>query len=193
MSWREQLNVGDLTVGSLTIGSTAIVPPIYGPTGPTGAAGAAGATGPTGAAGAGGAAGATGPTGPTGVEGPTGPTGPGVTGPTGPSGATGPTGPAGGPIEYHGGSGVYDGVSTLINLGSGDTITGFTPTYLGQRVTLYCLDSTSDATVVAGAGVTWDGVNDVATFADNGDALDVIAISLTRWFVVTNIGTVLFT
>lgn len=47
-------------------------------------------------------------------------------------------------------------------------------------------------TVTLPGGVTWDGTNDVATFADTGDALLVFAISATRWFVVANIGSVAF-
>jgi hypothetical protein len=97
------------------------------------------------------------------------------------------------PNVHSSGSGVWNNSYDLIILGSGNAVTGFTPAYIGQRVTVYCTDSTADATLVGGAGVTFDGTNDVATFANTGDALELRAVSLTRWLVLVNIGTVLFT
>lgn len=78
-------------------------------------------------------------------------------------------------------------------LGSGIDITDVTPKFVGQKIAIICPDSTADATATTGAGVTWDGTNDLATFADNGDAIFARAISLTRWFVETNVGAVAFT
>lgn len=51
---------------------------------------------------------------------------------------------------------------------------------------------TAAHTVTLPAGVTWDGTNGVATLDAPGEALHVIAVSATRWFVLENIGTVAF-
>jgi hypothetical protein len=92
-----------------------------------------------------------------------------------------------------GSAGVFNGVDSIIPIASAATITGFTPAYIGQRVTIFCADSTGDAVVVCGAGVTFDGTNDTATFADDGDAIEVVAVTLLRWLVVHNEGAVAFT
>jgi hypothetical protein len=78
-------------------------------------------------------------------------------------------------------------------LGSGIDITTVTPKFIGQKIAIICPLSTTEATATCGSGVTWDGANDLATFADNGDAIFATAISLTRWLVSANVGTVLFT
>lgn len=61
---------------------------------------------------------------------------------------------------------------------------------------LYIVDNaasgTAAHTITLPAGVTWDGTNDVATFDAPGEALHVIALSATRFFVLENIGTVSF-
>jgi hypothetical protein len=90
-------------------------------------------------------------------------------------------------------AGVFNGVDSIIPIASAATITGFTPQYIGQRVTIFCADSTGDAVVVCGAGVTFDGTNDTATFAVDGDAIEVVAVSLLRWLVISNTGAVAFT
>lgn len=77
-------------------------------------------------------------------------------------------------------------------LGSGVDLTGVTPRYIGQKITLICMDSTVDATARCGTGVTWNGTNHTATFANNASALVAVAVSLTRWLVVVNLGTVTF-
>lgn len=51
---------------------------------------------------------------------------------------------------------------------------------------------TAAHTVTVPAGVTWDGTNDVATLNAPGEALHVIAVSATRWFILENIGSVAF-
>lgn len=51
---------------------------------------------------------------------------------------------------------------------------------------------TAAHTVTLPSGVTWDGTNDVATFNAPGEALHVIALSATRFLVVTNVGAVAF-
>lgn len=52
--------------------------------------------------------------------------------------------------------------------------------------------SAQDHTVTTPVGVTWDGTNRIATFADDGDMLLVVAESATRWRVVVNVGSVAF-
>jgi hypothetical protein len=49
---------------------------------------------------------------------------------------------------------------------------------------------TTAHTVTLPAGVTWDGTNNTATLDAPGEALHVIAISATRWFILENIGSV---
>lgn len=59
---------------------------------------------------------------------------------------------------------------------------------------LYIIDNsasgTAGHTVTCAAGVTWDGTNNTATLNAPGEALHVIAISATRWFILENIGAV---
>lgn len=59
---------------------------------------------------------------------------------------------------------------------------------------LYIIDSSASGTaahtVTLGSGVTFDGTNDVATLNAPGEALHLIAISATRWFILENIGSV---
>lgn len=49
---------------------------------------------------------------------------------------------------------------------------------------------TAAHTVTLPSGVTWDGTNNTATLNAPGEALHVIAISATRWFILENIGSV---
>lgn len=49
---------------------------------------------------------------------------------------------------------------------------------------------TAAHTVTLPAGVTWDGTNNTATLNAPGEALHVVALSATRWFIVDNIGSV---
>ena len=59
---------------------------------------------------------------------------------------------------------------------------------------LYIVDSSASGTaahtVTTAAGVTWDGTNNTATLNAPGEALHVIALSATRWFILENIGSV---
>lgn len=59
---------------------------------------------------------------------------------------------------------------------------------------LYIIDSsatgTAAHTVTCAEGVTFDGTNDEATLDVLGEALHLIAISATRWFILENIGEV---
>ena len=87
---------------------------------------------------------------------------------------------------------VADMTKTLFILATDVDITGFTPQYIGQICIIYCIDSTADATVTTGAGVTFDGTNDVATFDATGDCIIVIAYTMTRWLVLVNNGTIAF-
>lgn len=49
---------------------------------------------------------------------------------------------------------------------------------------------TAAHTVTLPAGVTWDGTNNTATLNAPGEALYVVALTATRWFIVLNIGSV---
>jgi hypothetical protein len=49
---------------------------------------------------------------------------------------------------------------------------------------------TAAHTVTLPAGVTWDGTNNTATLNAPGEALHVVALSATRWFILENIGSV---
>ena len=49
---------------------------------------------------------------------------------------------------------------------------------------------TAAHTVTVPAGVTWDGTNTIATLNAPDEALHVVAISATRWFILENIGSV---
>jgi hypothetical protein len=61
----------------------------------------------------------------------------------------------------------------------------------GRFLVISCSDSTNDCTATLAAG-TFDGTNDVATFADAGDALVLFGVSATRYIIIENIGTVTF-
>ena len=49
---------------------------------------------------------------------------------------------------------------------------------------------TAAHSVTLGAGVTFDGTNDIATLDAPGEALHIIALSATRFFILENIGSV---
>lgn len=49
---------------------------------------------------------------------------------------------------------------------------------------------TAAHTVKTPSGVTWNGTNNTATLDAPGEALHVIAVSATRWFILENIGSV---
>jgi hypothetical protein len=59
---------------------------------------------------------------------------------------------------------------------------------------LYIVDSSASGTaahtVTLPAGVTFDGTNNTATLNAPGEALHLLAISATRWFILENIGSV---
>lgn len=59
---------------------------------------------------------------------------------------------------------------------------------------LYIIDSSASGTaahtVTAAAGVTFDGTNNTATLNAPDEALHIIAISATRWYILENIGSV---
>lgn len=62
----------------------------------------------------------------------------------------------------------------------------------GDRLTI--IDSSASGTaahtVTLPSGVTWDGTNNTATLNAPNEALIVVAISATRWFIEENIGSV---
>lgn len=49
---------------------------------------------------------------------------------------------------------------------------------------------TAAHTVTLPAGVTWDGTNNTATLDAPDEALHVIALSATRWYIIANVGSV---
>jgi hypothetical protein len=59
---------------------------------------------------------------------------------------------------------------------------------------LFIIDTSASGTaahtVTLAAGVTFDGTNNTATLNAPGEALHLIAISATRWFILENIGSV---
>jgi hypothetical protein len=59
---------------------------------------------------------------------------------------------------------------------------------------LYIVDSSASGTaahtVTLPSGVTFDGTNNTATLNAPGEALHLIALSATRWFILENIGAV---
>lgn len=59
---------------------------------------------------------------------------------------------------------------------------------------LFIIDASASGTaahtVTAASGVTFDGTNNTATLNAPGEALHLIAISATRWFILENIGSV---
>lgn len=59
---------------------------------------------------------------------------------------------------------------------------------------LFIIDSSASGTaahtVTTPAGVTWDGSTTIATLNAPGEALHLVAISPTRWFILENIGSV---
>ncbi len=59
---------------------------------------------------------------------------------------------------------------------------------------LFIIDSSTSGTaahtVSLPAGVTWDGTNNTATLNATAEALHVVAISATRWYIVDNNGSV---
>jgi hypothetical protein len=67
-------------------------------------------------------------------------------------------------------------------------LTNMTPKFVGQEAIVINPDSTFDCTVKAGAGVTFDGSNNLATFDTAMDNITLIAASLTRWAIQVNNG-----
>lgn len=63
---------------------------------------------------------------------------------------------------------------------------------VGDRLLIldFAASGTAAHTVTLPAGVTWDGTNNTATFNAVGEYLDVVAVSATRWYIITNNGSV---
>jgi len=94
-------------------------------------------------------------------------------------------------VKTYAADAVADMTKTVHLIGSGVDLTGFDPAYVGQVALIVCTNSDTNATVDC-TSATWEGTNDLATFPDAYDALFVVAISTTRWFIVANIGGVTF-
>ncbi len=62
----------------------------------------------------------------------------------------------------------------------------------GDRLTILdsSLTGTAAHTVTLPSGVTWDGTNNTATFNLLGERLEVVALSATRWYIISNTGSV---
>jgi hypothetical protein len=87
-----------------------------------------------------------------------------------------------------------DAPTTLIILNGATAAAGiinWTPT-VGRQYVFYCTDGTVDCGAVLSSGITWDGTNNAATFADAGDCLIVYAVTATRLVIVENLGAVAF-
>ncbi len=54
----------------------------------------------------------------------------------------------------------------------------------------FAASGTAAHTVKTAAGVTFDGTNNTATLNAVGEALHIVAVSATRWFILENIGSV---
>ncbi len=84
--------------------------------------------------------------------------------------------------------------SGLVKLNHASTIIAATLAAPTEGAELYIVDSSASGTaahtVTTAAGVTWDGTNNTATLNAPGEALHVIALSATRWFILENIGSV---
>lgn len=59
----------------------------------------------------------------------------------------------------------------------------------GSLLVVFCLDGTNDCTLTLTAG-TFDGTNEIATFADTGDVLILYGLSAERFLVINDIGSV---
>lgn len=62
----------------------------------------------------------------------------------------------------------------------------------GNKITIVDSSASGTAahTVTAAAGVTFDGTNNTATLNAPNEALELIALSATRWYILENIGSV---
>lgn len=85
-------------------------------------------------------------------------------------------------------------VSGLVLLNHASTIIAATLAAPTAGDELFIVDSsatgTAAHTVTLPGGVTWDGTNNTATLNALGEALHVVALSATRWFILENIGSV---
>ena len=89
-----------------------------------------------------------------------------------------------------------DMTAGLIVLGESVDISEFTPAFINQKVTLYYVGGLGSATVKCGAGVVFNEPgNNLATFlfGSHETYMEVSAISLTRWIVLSNTGVTLST
>ncbi len=67
-------------------------------------------------------------------------------------------------------------------------VTEFTPA-AGKLALVACENADNAVTVTTGAGATFDGTNNTATFGAN-KALLLYGISATRWLILANVGSV---
>lgn len=83
---------------------------------------------------------------------------------------------------------------TLLLLNHASTIIAATLSAAQPGDELTIIDSSASGTaahtVTCPSGATFDGTNNTATLNAPGEALDLVAISATRWFILENIGSV---
>lgn len=88
---------------------------------------------------------------------------------------------------------INSGVVTLAHDSTAIEATLDAPTAGDELFIVNTSESGTEAhTVTLPDGVTWDGTNGVATLDAPGEALHVVAVSATRFFVIANIGEVAF-
>lgn len=86
---------------------------------------------------------------------------------------------------------IKSGVVTLAHATTPIEATLAAPTAGDELIIINTSASGTEAhTVTVAAGVTLDGTNDVATLDAPGDALHMVAVSATRWYILENIGSV---
>ena len=83
------------------------------------------------------------------------------------------------------GDGAADMDALVFSLTTSVDLTGFSPKRIGQVALIYCYSSGTPPTLKCGAGCTFDGTNNTATFTANS-ALILVASTLTRWRIITN-------
>lgn len=85
------------------------------------------------------------------------------------------------------------GISTIGSTAKAVNYVLANPTAAGDRKMIICTtgSTTLTSTVTTGStGCTFDGTNRTATFNAADDALDLVALSTTRWFINVNNGSV---
>jgi len=80
---------------------------------------------------------------------------------------------------------ILDGTSAAVG------ITKLGISEIGQRVQIFCSDSTNAVTVTCVAGTTFNGTHTIATFDAASDFIELFAVSATEFVVISNTSVVL--